>query len=234
MKQCRFCLENIHESAEACSHCGNWQPSPETVQIAYSVVAERMARNRMGSKRALFLLWIPLGTLGSALIAISSSFDSPIVFIVSSLFLLLSFILPFFIKHNLFQQYLYKIVFENAVELDRLLHQELRQWQISKPRSYTRTLVILGIFITLVISNPTKQEFIDFYVAKTKVERITSEKPLAEDEVIVRRINFILCSIYPISKKDIYVGVLGNFPFDLNAFFEWLKQAIKTEKPVSP
>lgn len=155
MKQCRFCLENIHESAEACSHCGNWQPSPEEINFAYKEVAARMARNKMEYIRVVPFLFLFVIVILSLL-----RFDSDVSQTKSSLdkaLISLSFLtlVLFLVRDNMFRQYLDKTIFEEAVTIDQLLHKRLKELQIRKSQSYTRMLVIVvcTLILLLIFSN---------------------------------------------------------------------------------
>lgn len=155
MKQCRFCLENIHEFAEACAHCGHWQPSPEEIKSAYQEVATRMVRNKM-----IPIKWAPLSFLVVIFIleifkgALNKPFLYPlflvtqIVLFVIALILLASFLWN---RKRLHYQYLEKTTFEEAIEVDKLLYKRLMETQIRKSQPYTRTLLIMVCILILLL-----------------------------------------------------------------------------------
>lgn len=102
------------------------------------------------------------------------------------------------IKTNVFRKYLAKTVFEYAVEIDRDLHENLKN---RKGKTLIRPLIVLGVFIILAISNPSTQEFQAYYAQKGKT---------AIELKDVNRTNLVIFSCYQFSGKT-YWGVLGNF-----------------------
>lgn len=150
MKPCRFCLENIHESAEACAHCGNWQPSPEEITSAYRAVIRRKAWNGNPWIAPCILLFV-LVILSSVYFksTISAEEKSQIALIQIVLFFL-TFVL-FFVRCNMFQQLLDLTAFHHVVTLDHPLHQELKQRQMRKASSYNKTLVVMVCILILLL-----------------------------------------------------------------------------------
>jgi len=160
MKQCRFCFENIHDFAEACAHCGHWQPSPEEVNSAYQEVATRMAHAKMKDARLA-----PLGFLFAIVIleGFKSGLNKPSIesyrFFLEPLFwgtqiiLFFSALVLLFLwsSNDLYKQYLNKITFDEAVAIDELHHKRLKELQITKSQVSTRTLVILVCILILLL-----------------------------------------------------------------------------------
>jgi len=144
MKTCYFCLENIYESAEACSHCGQWQPSLEEVNYTYKKVAAKIALNKMGITWFGPLILSFVLVIVARLIPILKGKMTFITLIVSAFFLSL------FLIFNLFRQYLDKTIFEEAVKIDQLLHISLKELQIRKSQSYARMLVIIVCMLLII------------------------------------------------------------------------------------
>jgi hypothetical protein len=186
MKQCFFCLENIHESAEACGCCGNWQPSADEISSAWKAVLGA----RVGLPIAPFLVFLLF-----FVILIASSEVASLDVVVG---VLVWVVVPFIFARNMYRQRRDIDVFANAVELDHLLQQELKARQLKKSRSLAPMLVTIGILILLAVSNPSTQEFHEFYLRKEKAI------------VVPNKINLIICSVY-VTDTQTYLGVAGNF-----------------------
>lgn len=152
MKQCRFCLKNIHESAEACSHCGNWQPSHKEINFTYKEVAARKARNKMGYIRIIPFLFLFIIVILS-LLRFDPNSSSDTKSALDKALTILSFLtlVLFLLRYNIFRQYLDKTIFEEAVTIDQLFHERLKELQIRKPQSYTRMLVIVVCILILLL-----------------------------------------------------------------------------------
>lgn len=155
MKQCRFCLENIQEFAEACAHCGHWQPSPEEIESAYKEVATRMARDKMIPVKwapSTFLFFIIVSEVFKRVL--NKPFFDPlflgtqIVLFVIALVLLVSFLWE---RSRLQYQYLENTTFEAAVEIDKLLYKRLMETQLRKSQPHARTLVVMAWIIILLL-----------------------------------------------------------------------------------
>ena len=206
MKLCRFCLESIHDLAEACGHCGQWQPSLKEISYRYREVALSMARSKMGAWafKIPFILSLLFGVFFILPVAIIVFSEAPIV----SIFVLPFAFLPFGWRNKLLQRSLYKTVFDNAIELDKLLQEKLKEAATPKPQSFTKALVVMGVLIIMTISNPSRQDFDHFQLNQNGVDALGISK--------VTRINLVVCSmyVYTLSSQDkIYFswGVLGNF-----------------------
>lgn len=233
MERCRFCLESIVNEAFSCKHCGLWQPTKEEINSAYRHVLSTLVKETLGEKK-----WKRVNFLRR--IAIFSFYLFVVLFIVLAITYMFklswidgltdtiwgSLFLSFFLMllsgtfgGGTISKYRKKIVFENALLIEKRLNEQLqnnlREQQLSKNQRHKPVLLYsLTALLFFTTSNPTKQEFIDYYATKTNrvvVQRPVSEKSLAENEVIVSRINFILCSIHATSKNEVYVGVLGSF-----------------------
>lgn len=210
METCRFCLENIHEIALTCSHCGYWQPNKTEIADEYRKVLIAREQEILGTKkwRTLFIFW-PFAFLlcigGS--ITMFVKFPSIPVAIISLIIIAVSCILnaSFMALNNIFRR---KIVFEEALLLEERLNNNLkkrfRELQVRRDRSKQGAAGILGgVFFLLALTNPSTQEFQAYYAQK---EEATIE---LKD---VNRTNLVIFSRYQVeSTEKKYWGVLGNF-----------------------
>lgn len=219
MERCRFCLENIEEEAFSCKHCGQLQPTKEEINSAYRHVLSTLVKETLGEKK-----WKRVNFLRR--VAIFSFYLFVVLFIVFGITYMFklswidgltgtiwgSLFVSFFLMllsgtfgGGTISKYRTKLVFEKALLIEERLQNKLREMQIKKLQPYKSlsqsSLVILGVLLLLAISNPSTNEFKEFY----KQTNNFKDEPNG-----LTKINLVICSRYQINGAT-YWGVLGNF-----------------------
>lgn len=208
MELCRFCLESIPQDAFACGHCGRWQPTREEINSVYKKVLAVSVNEEMGvrKRRALNIL-ICVGLLSVILllfVVANNERETSSKLIIGFLFFFSLSVL--WLYNRIVRKYRIKIVFEKILFLEERLQERLKELQIKKFQPHNKpssqsSLLILGILLLLAISNPSTNEFKEFYKNAIK----SGEEPSG-----ITKTNLVICSRYKINGTT-YWGVLGNF-----------------------
>lgn len=202
MKTCRFCLESIiNENASTCSHCGHLQPTKEEINSAYRQVLSILVDEKLGyaTRRGLIVL-IGVGLLPILAIVIGTWRN--FVFDGFTAGFLLFALIPIRLYYKVMQKYKTKIIFEDALLIEERLQNKLRELEVKKFRPDKPVLLYsLIILLFLAVSNPSTNEFKEFY----KRAKNPNEEPSG-----FTKTNLIFCSRYQINGEK-YWGVLGNF-----------------------
>lgn len=219
MGKCHFCLELIPEEAFACKHCGQLQPTKEEINSAYRLVLSTLTKETMGEdkwKRALFLRCIAIFSFFLLLILFialginymfkPSFLDGLMGVVWGSLFVsLLLVVFGGTLGGGTITKHETKIVFEKALLIEEHLQKKLGEMQIKKLQNHKSlsqsSVIILGVLLLFAISNPSTNEFKEFY------KRTNESK---EEPSNFSKTNLVICSRYQIDGRT-YWGILGNF-----------------------
>lgn len=201
MKTCSFCLENIHEFAEACRHCGHWQPNDSEINDAHEKILTKLAKQDMTS-RGWMIFW-GIAMIAMLLIYLNDNLGMHSEWIPKFMvaMVLILFFLRWLYKRKTVNKHRAMIYFKYPVAIDFLIQQRLKERQIKKFYYPRVTLLVLGILVLLTLSNPSTQEFYEYYKNKTNAIVLPGT---------IQKINLVVFSVYRTSEMT-YYGVLGNF-----------------------